>query len=527
MTVLDSETSSQGASTSSSPTMSTSAYPRRAVVLSGIAVVLFMLLLSLLNDSNPFSTIYPNTDSGVFRYIGAHILQGQMPYEDIFDHKGPVMYLINALAAALSTGNLGLYLVECAALITAGLVSYFTALRFVSPLPASAATVFAYMTLGRSLFGGNYVEEYALPLIAIALFCFSTYFLKGRLTLRGSFVIGLTGGMVFLLRPNLLSAWAVFCIVVIVFMVRARELRPLVKTIGIALIGFLCVVVPILLWLYLGGAFPDFIDDYFRFNMEYSATYGNDDLLWTFLWMLAGEPALILVLLADVFLLVFPRKTPRIWWAALLGATVLALLCASMSGRQYEYYLMAWIPFAPMALAALFGRLPAFAQGLDRLCQKRIGIAVVTVAALAVTGVCLIPCILTGYSYAFYYADAHDDENLDDKGGVVDAILTYTDADDQIVVCGADCWAFVETGRSAATRYIFQPEDTRLYIRQEYLIEDIEQNRPKLVVVPTGYDSIDYLDGLPGYSLVFENDSYLVYVLDSGLVAASDEVAAS
>ena len=37
----------------------------------------------------------PETDSSVYLYVASEIQQGSVPYVDTFDHKGPLLYLIN------------------------------------------------------------------------------------------------------------------------------------------------------------------------------------------------------------------------------------------------------------------------------------------------------------------------------------------------------------------------------------------------------------------------------------------------
>ncbi len=482
----------------------------KGTIISCLILVIFMLLVSLTNDSNPFSTAYPDIDSGVFRYIGIHILQGQMPYLDFFDHKGPLLYVINALAAFITTpSELGLFIVETCTLVIAALASYFTCRRFVSNTASLIATILAYATLGRSIFGGNYVEEYALPLIAVALLCFSSYFVRGRLSRLEAFIIGLCAGGAFFLRPNLLGAWAVFCVAIIIFMIRDGKGRDVLPTVGFALLGFVCLTGPLLLWIQMGGAFSDFIDQYFMFNFQYSGTYGKMAVVTTFFWMIYTQPTLIAALAAGIFALIKTKRVERRFWVCMLCATVFALAFASMSGRQYEYYLMAWVPFGPVSLAFALGFLMSYIKRCGK--PKRGRAVIVSIVLIVCVGICLIPNIITGYNYFSRYRTADEAHDWNGKGGVVQTILANSTPDDKIVVCGAECWAFVESGRSSATKYIFQPEDTRLEIRREYLYQDITNNKPKFVVIPWYYDSTSYLNGLPGYSLVFSNQWYLVY----------------
>ena len=61
--------------------------------------------LMLQSPNSPLSNVPEYVDSGVFQYIGRKILEGYMPYRDIFDHKGPLLYLINALGLQLMGRN--------------------------------------------------------------------------------------------------------------------------------------------------------------------------------------------------------------------------------------------------------------------------------------------------------------------------------------------------------------------------------------------------------------------------------------
>ena len=40
-------------------------------------------------------------DSSVFQVMGKYWLEGVVPYKDLFDHKGPIVYVVNALGYAI------------------------------------------------------------------------------------------------------------------------------------------------------------------------------------------------------------------------------------------------------------------------------------------------------------------------------------------------------------------------------------------------------------------------------------------
>jgi hypothetical protein len=55
---------------------------------------IFMLVARIFIQFEPLNH-FPNDDSAIFLYIGRAILNGQVPYVDIWDHKGPLLYYIN------------------------------------------------------------------------------------------------------------------------------------------------------------------------------------------------------------------------------------------------------------------------------------------------------------------------------------------------------------------------------------------------------------------------------------------------
>src|ERR671918_83423 len=56
--------------------------------------------------SNPNNMTLPSRDSGVFLYMGWRFLNGDIPYRDIWDHKPPLIYFVDALGIALTPHSL-------------------------------------------------------------------------------------------------------------------------------------------------------------------------------------------------------------------------------------------------------------------------------------------------------------------------------------------------------------------------------------------------------------------------------------
>ena len=82
---------------------------QRAVWLLGIAA----LVLVWCSKSSPLYAFNDWMDANIFFTMGKSMLHGRVLYRDVFDHKGPVLYLLYGLAACVdNTGFGGVLLLE-------------------------------------------------------------------------------------------------------------------------------------------------------------------------------------------------------------------------------------------------------------------------------------------------------------------------------------------------------------------------------------------------------------------------------
>lgn len=154
------------------------------------------------------------TDSSVYKTVALMISRGYMPYRDSFDHKGPLIYLINLLGMQIDE-YCGVWVLEFIAICVTFAGIYKIArlrcgkiLSYVCVL-VSGALLYDYFE------GGNLVEEYAMPFIAVSLYIFLDYFLNHKLSRFRLAVCGGCLGAVFMLRPNMISVWIVFAAAVL------------------------------------------------------------------------------------------------------------------------------------------------------------------------------------------------------------------------------------------------------------------------------------------------------------------------
>ena len=95
-------------------------YPGRVenILASGFMGILFLGLsfVFLFNSPlHPWIRGESTTDSSVFRTIAMMMRYGYMPYRDSFDHKGPLLYIIEFVGDSLG-GTSGIWVIELIAI---------------------------------------------------------------------------------------------------------------------------------------------------------------------------------------------------------------------------------------------------------------------------------------------------------------------------------------------------------------------------------------------------------------------------
>jgi 4-amino-4-deoxy-L-arabinose transferase-like glycosyltransferase len=295
-------------------------------------------------------------DSSIFAYEGALVRQGAMPYVAFWDHKGPLIYLINAAGLSISGGHLwGIWLIGLLTVWLATAVGY-RAMRDAFGAPAALmGVVFFIVALGGFESGTNMTEEYALPLAWGAALVLVRWTRTRGSSVGAGLALGALGALAFFLRGNLAGASA--AAVLTIAIVQLRERRPgavarlaIGATIGAAIAG-----APLIVWLAHGDALGGFWDQAIAYNLTYTRADFTQRLVSAIagVWLATLTAPLLLPaagLVAATHRLRRSRAHERshpIMIFALIWVGV-ELLLASISGRPYDHYFIMLLP--PMAL---------------------------------------------------------------------------------------------------------------------------------------------------------------------------------
>ena len=404
----------------------------------------------------------PAEDTGVFLYAAQRLLDGGAPYRDIWDHKLPGVYFVDAVGLALA-GRLGIWLVQIVFLVAAVLVGFRAMRREFGDVPAFVGSL-AWLVASPRLFledgQSNFVEFFALPLQFGALLLYTPPISAAR-----ALTIGAFGGAAALFKPTVVGIWIAIGLVTL-FRQRWSAIQPVAAIAAGALIPIGLVVA----WALARGVLDLMIDQGLGYNRAYAAIRPAET---RFAELIGGLrltlPSGLSLIALTVWL--YAVATRR-WRSPLVQVALVALpveFVLSTFGRGYHYYFLAWLP--AMGVLAAFG-----ASELRRLAPPRAARLALIFGTLLM---CLQPAVLVTRLA------------LSDDGGRYDGIVSFIGAnsrpDETVLIWGANAPVLVLAERLAPTRFVYQyaPLNTRGYTKPahiEQFLTDLQRNRPVLIL---------------------------------------------
>ena len=138
-----------------------------------LALLCATLALLIATSSSPLYAANFWTDTNIYFTIGRGMTRGLMPYRDLFDHKGPLLFILYALGAAISdTSFIGVFILETLSLAAAVYAGWRTVSLFgegrltLLSMPILAAVVCCCTAFTQ----GGSAEEFALPALAAGVY---------------------------------------------------------------------------------------------------------------------------------------------------------------------------------------------------------------------------------------------------------------------------------------------------------------------------------------------------------------------
>ena len=296
-------------------------------------------------------------DVNCFFTVGRGILHGLVPYRDLYEQKGPLIYFLFALAGRISESSfLGVYLLEGLSFsfflyLSGKTAEVLSGRKHVLGLTVAALAVLIPVTPAFS--HGSSTEEFFLPVQSLSLLTVLKAMHEGiPLTNRQGFVLGLCAAAALWTKYTFCGLLAGLAPVILLWYLLTGKARRLPGLAAFSLLGFLVLSAAVAGWFVLKGALPNLWQAYFVNNLtrystniqggHYDAPLPN--LLNNPGWSIPG-------LLGLLWLVTRIRKNRWEAPAAWAGAVCLFVF-TYWNGRRYPYYALVLAVFAPLGFAA-------------------------------------------------------------------------------------------------------------------------------------------------------------------------------
>ncbi len=460
------------------------------------------------------------TDSSVFKTVALMMEHGYMPYKDSFDHKGPLLFIINFWGDRIS-GYRGVWVFEFLFMVTAFFMLYKIARMSCNVLTAYITAFMAISLLFTYFEGGNLTEEYAMAFITISLYIFMDYLNNDRISRLKLMLCGLCLGGVLLLRPNMISVWVVFSIVVLIRLLKeegAGKYKKILDFLTWFLIGMIIILLPIIIWLACNNALLSCWKAYIGFNRQYISAndgIGTFAAKWISFFTFFNTIVYTASFLIQIYLC---GSKKRKFDTAYIVYMIVTLLFLCLSGMSYGHYGMILVPVVVYPLSQLFAE-------LERLEIKQISKKLILIINIyALSSIILPNWISLVSSTASNYSNRDSYKISDIVRTISSLIKENTTEDEAISVYGNWNIIYVISQRKHATRYSYQfPIGTvKPQIMDEYF-EKLQEETPKIIIIAAGEynDRMNSFLELNQYSLLWsENedtfDGALMYLKNRG-----------
>ncbi len=449
--------------------------------ISNKVFVMFGSLFVLLPVS-PLNSHSIDRDPGVFLYVGWRILNGELPYRDVWDHKPPLIFYINALGQFfVRESRWGVWALELLSLFFASYIGF----RIIKGALGRSSAIFSLfywlLTLVFVIRWGNLTEEFALPLQFACLWVVYKSDQK-KFSFWHNFGLGILIALSFFIKQTTIGIGCAIILYLLIDRISHRRFFQLLKEIFVIFIGFLFITTIIFMFFAFQGILGDFWKAAFEYNFVYVNTnyFSNLKLsaLGLLLLMINGFLLFSLIGYAFALRIVINKKPIDENWKAILKIALINLpleyLLVSTSGRAYDHYYISMLPtlsiFSGLAFSEIYELIKEKTRG--KIPIRLFAIIMIFIFSLGTSG--------------SYKAHIEKIMMVSEDKKIVQMIMNSTSESDSILMWGAESDINFETRRASPSKFVYQYPLYMNGFTDKQLIEnfltEIIQNRPALII---------------------------------------------
>ena len=294
----------------------------------------------------------PLLDASIFEYFGYAMSHGQRMYLELFDHKGPVIFLINYLGYSIGA-SLGIKILYIASLMIFFYIGYYISRLFTGIRNSFVVLVITFIIFESFFEGGWGLEGYILPCLTYSLYIFLKYFLEDKINKFEIILSGFSFAVVLFTKANMIGIWLIFSLLVTIKLIYQKQFSIFLKYIALFITGSALFIVPLCCFLWFQGSLKEMFYQSVVMNFIYSKESGYLTVMEMIKWYMNQVNVLQLNLMI-VIAMIAVWKQYGIKILFYNGAFIFCLMLALISKRAYLHYLIVLIPlFIPYISVAI------------------------------------------------------------------------------------------------------------------------------------------------------------------------------
>lgn len=404
----------------------------------------FVLSFAVLIFTSKNSWLYPLNDwvdANAFFTVGKGMMNGVVPYRDLFEQKGILLYLIYGLGYLISNKTFhGVFVIEVL-FFTLFLYYLYKIVKLFLDKKYSyiiLPIVAFFITTSFSFTHGGACEEFCLPFFAITLYYVLRHFKEKQVDSKELIVNGFLAGCVLLIKYTLLGFWFAFMMFIFFDLVRKKDYKKAITSCLWFLLGMSLPLLVALVYCLCTHSLKDFIECYFTINMT---AYNETELpiLEKIISIYVGtinslvnNGLLIFFSIVLLPLFVSNLKIEKYAKFTLVGIALITALGLFWGMHFYRYYM---IPMFIFIIIAMISICVYYKKHLDKVIKGKYSYLVNSGLLIFMVGMCYLNAnykdmILMDKMEMFQYKYAEYIENYDNPTllnmGYLDAGLYTT-----------------------------------------------------------------------------------------------------
>lgn len=310
-------------------------------------VLLSFLIMFLCSKSSAFYVINDWVDTQCYFTMGKALVNGQAIYKDLFEQKGPLLFLLYGIGYLICKTELyGIYFLESISFAILLIFSFKLSSLFLhKKIALLSSLLFLVCMLKQNFFRyGGSCEEFILPFKMISLYFFIKYFKeeKDEHDPKIMFIHGVLGACVLLMKFNIGVFWGGFGIVIFLRMIYKKQYKSILKNIAAVSLGAIVIIIPFIIYFFVKDCFKDFIEAYITFNFKYASVPSTPEasFIYKILDGVLSHYKGFIIVGTGIFIFMKTKSISNHWCKWGLFLSFIFLVSVIYLGGKYPYYFL-------------------------------------------------------------------------------------------------------------------------------------------------------------------------------------------